>query len=123
MAGWQAPAPRLHHVVMADERQVTVTDNTDQTRFEVRVDGALAGFAAYEVEGSTVALVHTEVFDEYTGAGLAGRLVRRALELVRDAGGTVRPDCSYVQAYMDKHAPEYDDLLAAPAAEETKAQD
>lgn len=103
---------------MTDEPQVTVTDNPEESRFEVSVDGTLAGYAAYERDEEaapgTVIFVHTEVFEQYEGQGLAGRLVRTALGMVREAGDKIVPMCPYVRAYVRKHAPEYDDLLRGP---------
>jgi predicted GNAT family acetyltransferase len=99
---------------MTDEPQVTVTDNPEESRFEVSVDGALAGFAAYEKDADAVVFVHTEVFEEYEGRGLAGQLAKAALGTVRDAGGKIVPLCPYIRSYVRKHAPEYDDLLRVP---------
>ena len=96
---------------MTDEPQVTVTDDPEQSRFEVHVDGTLAGFAAYEKDQRAVILVHTEVFEGYTGRGLAGQLAKASLGMVREAGGTVVPLCPYIRSYVEKHSPEYDDLL------------
>ncbi|MFD2793879.1 GNAT family N-acetyltransferase [Promicromonospora vindobonensis] len=96
---------------MTDEPQVTVADNPEESRFEVSVDGTLAGFAAYEIDSGSVVFVHTEVFEEYGGQGLAGRLAKEALGMVREAGGTIVPMCPYIRSYVEKHTPEYDDLL------------
>jgi predicted GNAT family acetyltransferase len=101
---------------MTDEPQVTVTDNREESRFEVRVDGTLAGFAGYETNPGTVIFTHTEVFEEYQGQGLAGQLARTALGTVREAGDKIVPLCPYIRSYVRKHAPEYDDLLRAPLA-------
>ncbi|MFC7023830.1 GNAT family N-acetyltransferase [Promicromonospora thailandica] len=99
---------------MTDEPQVTVTDNPQESRFEVTVDGTLAGFAVYETEPGTVIFLHTEVFEAYEGRGLAGQLAKAALGAVREAGSKIVPLCPYIRAYVLKHAPEYDDLLRAP---------
>lgn len=99
---------------MTDEPQVTVTDNPEESRFELSVDGTLAGFAVYEAEPDTVIFLHTEVFEEYEGRGLAGQLARAALGSVREAGRKIVPLCPYIRAYVLKHAPEYDDLLRTP---------
>ena len=96
---------------MTDEPQVTVADNPEKSRFEVSIDGTLAGFADYEIDSGAVIFVHTRVFDEYEGRGLAGRLAKESLAMVRDAGGTIVPRCSYIRSYVQKHTPEYDDLL------------
>ncbi len=102
---------------MTDEPQVTVVDNPDESRFEVSVDGTLAGFAVYEQDRGAVIFVHTEVFEEFEGQGLAGQLAKAALDAVREAGKTIIPLCPYIKAYVRKHSPEYDDLLRHPAAE------
>ena len=100
---------------MTDAPRVTVVDNPEKSRFEVSVDGTLAGFAAYETDPGAVIFVHTRVFDEYEGRGLAGQLAKAALGMVREAGNKIVPMCPYIRAYVRKHAPEYDDLLLQPA--------
>lgn len=102
---------------MTGENQVTVTDDPEKSRFEVRVDGVLAGFAAYEKEPGVVTFVHTRVFDEYEGRGLAAHLAKSALGMVREAGDKIVPMCPYIRSYVRKHAPEYDDLLRVPAVD------
>lgn len=97
--------------------QVTVTDNPEKSRFEVSVDGTLAGLAAYETDPGVVVFVHTEVFPEYEGRGLAGELARSALDTVREAGSKIVPLCPFIRSYVRKHAPEYDDLLLRPLGE------
>ncbi|GGM35742.1 GNAT family N-acetyltransferase [Promicromonospora citrea] len=99
------------------ESRVTVTDNSDESRFEVVVDGVLAGYAEYDAgEPGIVAILHTEVLERFEGQGLAGRLAKAALSAVRASGRKVVPLCPYVRAYVRKHAPEYDDLLRKPLA-------
>lgn len=89
-----------------------VTRNVEKGRFEVRVDGKLAGWLDYRVGHlGVIALPHTRVEGEFEGQGLAGQLVRAALDEVRSAGYVVDPQCSYVQGWIDKHA-EYADLVA-----------
>lgn len=97
------------------ESRVAVADDSDRSRFEVTVDGTLAGFAEYDAtEPGVVAILHTEVFERYEGQGLAGQLAKAALAAVRASGRKVVPLCPYVRAYVRKHAPEYDDLLRKP---------
>lgn len=93
---------------MAD---VQVTDNRDELRFEARVDGELAGFAAYEIAEDLIMFTHTEVFDAFEGQGVGGALARQALDAVR-ADGTrqVLPRCPFIRAWIEKH-PDYQDLV------------
>lgn len=95
-----------------------VTKNTDEHRFELRVEGELAGRLDYEVGShGVVRLVHTVVEDRFSGRGLAGDLVRVALDDVRAEGYLVEPVCSYVAKWL-KENPEYADIVA-PADQES----
>ncbi len=88
-----------------------VTDNPAQSRFEIKVDGELAGFAKYRRRPGEITFVHTEVFDRFEGHGLGGKLARAALDAVRRSGERVVARCPFIAAFIDRH-PEYQDLLA-----------
>lgn len=88
-----------------------VTLNPDERRYEIRVDGVLAGFTQAFEDGDVVTFPHTVVFDEFEGQGLAAQLVSGALDDVRERGKKVVATCPYVKRYIEKH-PEYADLLA-----------
>lgn len=83
--------------------------NTAASRFELQVDGGLAE-CAYRLQGEVMNIVHTEVPPAAAGRGVAAALVKAALAYARARGCKVRPSCSYVQAYMRRHA-ETQDLL------------
>lgn len=65
----------------------------------------------YVLNGSVAAFVHTGVPAAVGGRGIAANLVRAGLETARARGWTVQPVCSYVAAYIQRHA-EYQDLVA-----------
>jgi len=65
----------------------------------------------YERSGRCMAIVHTHVPEELRGRGLAGRLVRAALDHARAEGLVVEPQCSYAADWLARH-PEYADLVA-----------
>ncbi len=88
----------------------TVQDNREQQRFEVHVDGALAGFAAYRLGDDTVTFTHTEVGDEHEGQGLGSQLAAAALDAARDTGLAVVPECDFIAGFLRRH-PEYGDLV------------
>jgi len=94
----------------SQEMSASVADSPDEQRYEIHVDGELAGFVEYRGQ-QTVDLVHTEVFDAFEGQGLAGILVSGALDDLRAKGVKVKATCPYVKRYIEKHA-EYQDLLA-----------
>ena len=85
-----------------------VIDNTAAHRFEIAIDGHLS-VADYRIEDGRMILPHTEVPAALQGQGIAGKLVKAALESARKQGLKVVPLCSYVAVYMDRHR-EYDDL-------------
>jgi uncharacterized protein len=90
---------------------ITVTDNPDRRRFEIRLAGELVGFADYEVRDEVVAFTHTEIDPAHRRKGLGAALVGAALDQVRADGRTARPLCWFVADYIDGN-PAYADLRA-----------
>ncbi|GGU88372.1 hypothetical protein GCM10010502_46360 [Kitasatospora aureofaciens] len=78
-------------------------------RYEVRVDGELAGFTEYLDHDGQRVFYHTLVEDAFAGRGLAGQLVRAALTDVRAAGKRIVPVCPYVAKFLVKHE-EFSDI-------------
>ncbi|GAA1477605.1 GNAT family N-acetyltransferase [Nocardioides aestuarii] len=98
---------------------VEVSDNPDRQRFEVRLDGEIVGFAAYQKTDELVVFTHTEVDSNLEGRGIGGQLVRAALDHIREQGLAVLPICPFVQAWMARH-PDYADLdYRSPASKVT----
>jgi hypothetical protein len=90
---------------------VQVTDNPGESRFEGRVDGELAGFAAYATADDLITFTHTEVFDAFEGKGVGSALARGALDAVRAHGSRkVLPRCPFIRGWIEKH-PDYADLV------------
>lgn len=79
-------------------------------RFEVQVEGVHC-LLDYMVAGGVMTITHTEVPPAAGGRGVAGELVRTALEFARGEGWKVRPACSYAAAWMERH-PDYAELRA-----------
>jgi predicted GNAT family acetyltransferase len=87
-----------------------VRDAPERERWEISVDGALAGFAAYHRRRDLIAFVHTEIDPAYEGRGLGSQLIAGALEGAREAGLHVLPFCPFVRGYIERH-PEQLDLV------------
>lgn len=87
-----------------------VRDNKAEHEFELVVDGHRA-VAAYQLEDDTIVFTHTIVPKAIEGRGVASRLIRGALDQVRDRGLKVIPQCPFVAAYIKRH-PDTQDLLA-----------
>jgi predicted GNAT family acetyltransferase len=90
--------------------QITVADNADRERYEIRVDGKLAGFLRYQLRHGSIELVHTEINDEFEGRGLGGQLISFALDDAPRRGLTVLPFCPFVNDYIKRHR-QYVDLV------------
>lgn len=80
-----------------------------QQRFAASVDGHEAELL-YELRDGVVRIVHTGVPQAIGGRGVAGALVRKALDFARAEGYKVRPDCAYAAQYFQRH-PEFGALL------------
>ncbi|SIR94001.1 GNAT family N-acetyltransferase [Williamsia sterculiae] len=89
------------------QQLASVVHNPSRERFELWVAGDLAGVLGYStevVEGQrVVTFLHTVLYDEYTGQGLARRLTRGALQYVIDTRSKVRPVCSFTRHYLTKN--------------------
>lgn len=86
-----------------------VTDATERTRFEARIDGKLAGFADYIRTTDLVVYPHTEVDDAFEGMGIGSSLARAALDDARQRGLRVLATCPFMHGWIERH-PEYQDL-------------
>lgn len=87
-----------------------MTNHPERERYEVNVDGELAGFATYQDRPEGVALVHTQVLPEFGGRGIGSSLVRRALDDIKARNKKVVPLCPFVTDVIRRH-PEYADLV------------
>ena len=99
-------------MVAGYRRRVTATvqDNPAEKRYEVHVDGELAGFSTYHLSGPKITLIHTEVSDAYEGQGIGKLLAEYVLDAARDAGLAVVPKCPFMAKYI-KETREYVDLV------------
>ena len=89
-----------------------VRDNPEELRYELLVDGRLAGLSQYRLEGERITIYHTEVEPEYEGRGLGDELARAALDDVRGRGLVLVPLCPFIAAYIRGHPDDYLDLVA-----------
>lgn len=102
---------------MAEDDAVVVTRNEDENRWEARVDGALAGFAAYHLTDELVVFTHTEVDPAFEGRGVGSALARHALDEVRAEGNRkVMPLCPFIKAWIGRHR-EYVPMVYGAAAQ------
>jgi predicted GNAT family acetyltransferase len=87
-----------------------VRHNAEASRYELYVDGELAGIAEYTITGDRIVFPHTEIDPSRRGQGLGAELVRGALDDVKPTGRAVVPRCWYVAEFINAN-PEYQPLL------------
>lgn len=80
----------------------TVTDNKKERRFEVKDEGSTA-FLQYEMKGSNIALLHTEVPEDIGGKGVADALASSAFEYAKENTMKVISYCAFIDAYVKRH--------------------
>lgn len=81
----------------------TVRDAPEQERYELVVDGEVAGFVTYTVAGRRIVLRHTEIDPSREGQGLGGKLAEGVFAAVRERELEVVPTCPFISAYIHKH--------------------
>lgn len=88
-----------------------IIHNEAEKRFEADLGDALA-VAEYIKAPRKIIFTHTEVPQKYEGQGVGDKLVRSALDQVREMDLAVFPLCPFVKAFIARHA-EYQDLVRA----------
>ena len=84
--------------------ETTITRNDAESRYEIHVDGVLAGYTVFRIDThGRLIFPHTEVDPAFRGRGIAQQLVSGAMADVADRGETVIPHCPVVAAYLRKH--------------------
>jgi predicted GNAT family acetyltransferase len=91
----------------------SITNEAARSRYEVHLDGKLAGFAEYRLSGAATVFTHTEIDPAFEGHGLGSALARGALDDVRRSGRRAVPLCPFIKRYIERH-PEYQDLVSDP---------
>lgn len=85
-----------------DQSRDVVTDSPQAERYELWVDGALAGFASYRTRGEDTLLTHVEVFDEFGGRGLGRYLVTEVVADLNRQHRQVVPVCPFAVSVMER---------------------
>jgi uncharacterized protein len=89
----------------------TIDHNADTGVFSTRVDGQVAQLS-YRRQQNRLSIDHTHVPQAIAGRGIAGDLVRTALDYARAERLHVVPACSFAASFIQRH-PQYADLVDA----------
>ncbi len=99
-----------------DGRDIELADDREKGEYVAMLGGDVVAIVAYQLTDEIIVFTHSATEPAAEGQGIAGALVRYALDDVRATeaprGGTrkVIAVCPFVGAYMARHADEYLDL-------------
>ena len=88
-----------------------VLDNPDESRFEIHVDGQLAGYVDYTLDPGVISYHHTVVLEAFAGRGIAQQLVADVLGRARSRGLAVLPVAVAIGGGFSHSAADYLDLV------------
>lgn len=88
---------------------LAIQHDPEAGRFSVQVEG-YEGELHYRRRDGRMEIDRTAVPAPIGGRGIAGQLVKAALDVARESGWRVKPHCSYAAAYIRQH-PAYADLV------------
>jgi uncharacterized protein len=94
---------------------IVVQDNPSELRYELLLEGHVAGEIQYRLAPDVLVLLHTEVLPSLENKGFGARLVTGALDDIRARGLHVVAVCPFVRSYIRRHHPDYADLVVRNA--------
>ena len=80
-----------------------VTRNAEARRYEIHVDGVLAGFSDFIQGDGSVVFTHTETLPEFSGQGLGLELTKAAVADAVSRHETIIPLCPFVRRYLERN--------------------
>jgi|SRR4051794_29796679 predicted GNAT family acetyltransferase len=96
--------------------EASIVDNRLGSRFELHLDGEVAGLLVYQRRADAVSFLEVTTDPRRAGQGLGLVLVRQALDAVSAEGLSVLPVCPFVRDFIQRH-PVYLDLVPAELRE------
>lgn len=94
-----------------------VTNHEAAKRYEVHVDGELAGLTTYRLHDDRVVFTHAEVYPRWEGHGVGSALARGALDDAIAHGKLITPRCPFIVSYVRRHPSYLEHVDAAHRAE------
>ncbi|MGF3056089.1 GNAT family N-acetyltransferase [Microbacterium sp. YY-01] len=94
-----------------ENAEFVVTNNTEQSRYELHRGTTLTGVADYRDDGTTVAITRVFTVPTFRKQGMAARVMDGAVADITARGGrNVDAVCWYAAEWFEKH-PEHSGLL------------
>lgn len=91
---------------------VNVQHDTDKNTFYAINDGKVSTLDYEPMGDKKLDYKSTFVPEEQRNQGIAGALVRHALEYAEKKGYQVRPSCPFVRSYIEKH-PRFQEITSS----------
>lgn len=85
------------------EPGVRFTRDDEARRYEMHLDGELAGFAEFRARPGRIVFIHTVVLPGHEGEGLGSMLARHVLDDAVARGERIVPRCPFIAAYLRRH--------------------
>jgi predicted GNAT family acetyltransferase len=94
--------------------EIRVVDNPGRRRYEARLGARVLGIVDYDLDAAEgrIVLVHTYVLPDAAGKGVGNHLAKGALVDVRSRGLKLTVECEFIAAYLKRHRPDFEDLVA-----------
>jgi predicted GNAT family acetyltransferase len=83
---------------------VLVLDRPERNRYEIHVDGELAGYSEYLARPGLIAFTHTEIHEQHKHRGLGEQLIAETLNDVRERGLALLPFCPFMRGFIQTTA-------------------
>lgn len=90
-----------------------IIHDAERGEFRVRLELGFEALVRYQLEGNVMAITSTRVPDDLQGKGYGKVMMETVLPEIEQMSLTVRPVCSYVEHYLNRH-PQWAHLVAKP---------
>ena len=80
-----------------------IVDNVDRDRYELLLDGEVAGYVTYHRSEGHLHIASTVTLPPHRGQGLASQLVEHVIDDARRDGLSVTTGCWFVQDWLAAH--------------------
>ena len=85
-----------------ETEEIEIKDEESASRYEILVNGELAGFADYRLGERQIVFPHTEIDPAFGGRGLGSRLVEYAVTDARKRELEITAICPFVSDWIEK---------------------